>query len=143
MTALRLGRAGVDALQEALAAENAAVYGYGVAGAHLTGPHEVAAQRDWVGHETTRDTLTAMLAAGGSRPAPAAPAYSLPLRVSDPRSAAELAARLEDGVCGAFLGLVGLTDPALRLLGTRELQAAALRAAWWRGATVAFPGFGQ
>ena len=35
----------VAALRAALAAENAAIFGYGVAGAHLTGSRQAAAER--------------------------------------------------------------------------------------------------
>jgi len=51
-----------------------------------------------------------------------------------------LATVLEDRVSGAYLGLVGLSDPALRAFGARAVAAAALRAAAWRGSTLAFPG---
>ena len=39
------------ALQSALAAENAAIYGYGVAGAHLATAARDLALRDWTEHE--------------------------------------------------------------------------------------------
>ena len=38
------------ARQSALAAEHAAVYGYGVVGANLTGSRQAAAMADWVAH---------------------------------------------------------------------------------------------
>ena len=63
-------RAAVAALQAALAAEHAAVFGYAVAGAHLSGARRAAAERDWAGHEAARDTLTAMVTALGARPVP-------------------------------------------------------------------------
>ena len=44
----------VAALQAALAAENAAIFGYGVAGAHLTGSSQAAAERDWTAHNLDR-----------------------------------------------------------------------------------------
>ena len=47
----------VAALQAALAAENAAIFGYGVAGAHLTGSSQAAAEQDWTGHNQARDAL--------------------------------------------------------------------------------------
>jgi hypothetical protein len=130
----------VAALQQVLAAENSAVYGYGVAGAHLTGARRAAAVRDWVSHENARDTVTAMLAARGARPAAAAAAYELPFAVHNAAAAVALAALLEDRLSAAYLGLVGLTDPALRELGARGVRTAALRAAAWRGSTLAFPG---
>src|SRR5205814_1255165 len=64
--------------QAALAAENSAVYGYGIVGAHLAGPRRAAAVKDWVAHQTARDTLTAMLTARDSEPVAAAPGYDMP-----------------------------------------------------------------
>ena len=133
-------RSAVAALQGALAAENSAVYGYGVAGAHLTGTRRAAAVRNWVAHQNARDTLTAMLAARGAQPAASAAAYTMPFGVHNPAAAVALATVLEDRVSAAYLGLVGLTDPALRAFGARAVRAAALRAATWRGSTLAFPG---
>ncbi len=134
------GPAAVAALQAALAAENSAVYGYGVAGAHLAGAKRAAAVRNWVAHQNARDALTAMLAARGARPVAAAAAYELPFGVHSAAAAVALATMLEDRVSAAYLGLVGLSDPSLRSLGARAVRTAALRAAAWRGSTLAFPG---
>lgn len=128
------------ALQAALAAEHAAVYGYGVTGAHLTGHRQAAALRDWNGHQAARDALAALLSARGATPVAAAAAYQLPFPVRSAQAAVSLAAFLEDQVTTAYLGLVALTDLRLRALGARSVQAAALRAAAWRGRTTAFPG---
>lgn len=130
----------VSALQTALAAEHAAVYGYGMAGAHLAGRSQVQAQRDWTAHQRARDTLAALLTARGSSPAAAAASYQLPFPVHSARSAVALAAYLEDRLATAYLGLVALPDRNLRQLGARSVGAAALRAATWRQRTVAFPG---
>jgi Domain of unknown function (DUF4439) len=135
------GQPAVRALQAALTAENTAVYGYGVAGAHLTGARRAAAVRDWVAHENARDTLTAMLTARGSRPAAAAAAYALPFGVHNAATAVSLAALLEDRVAAVYLGLVALSEPSLRAFGAAGVRTAALRAAAWRGGTLAFPGF--
>lgn len=134
------GPAAVAALQAALAAENSAVYGYGVAGAHLAGAKRATAVRNWVAHQNARDVLTAMLAARGAQPVAAAAAYKLPFGVHGAAAAVALATVLEDRVSAAYLGLVGLSDPALRAFGARAVAAAALRAAAWRGGTLAFPG---
>lgn len=134
------GPAAIAALQAALAAENSAVYGYGVAGAHLAGVKRAAAVRNWVAHQNARDALTAMLAARGAQPVAAAAAYELPFGVHNAATAAALATVLEDRVSAAYLGLVGLTDAALRAFGARAVAAAALRATAWRGSTLAFPG---
>ena len=134
------GPAAVAALQAALAAENSAVYGYGVAGAHLARGKRAAAVRIWVAHQNARDALTAMLAARGAQPVAAAAAYELPFAVHNATAAVALATVLEDRVSAAYLGLVGLSNPELRGLGARAVRTAALRAAAWRGSTLAFPG---
>ena len=128
------------ALQAALAAENSAVYGYGVAGAHLAGAKRAAATRYWVAHENARDTLTGMLTARGGQPVATAAAYQLPFPVHNASAAVSLAALLEDRVTAVYLGLVALDDPALRAFGAAAARTAALRAAAWRGSTLAFPG---
>ena len=130
----------VPALQAALAAEHAAVYGYGIAGALLTGGDRAAALAGWRSHEQARDTLEAMIVKLGAAPAAASAAYTLPFPVHDARSARRLAAALEDGVTQAYLGLVGVSDRTLRTFGALAMQPPASRAAAWRGATVAFPG---
>jgi len=132
--------AAVGALQAALAAEHAAVYGYGVAGAHLSGARQRAAAQDWQIHQASRDALAAMITALGAQPVAAAAAYRLPFPVRTGRAAVMLAAYLEDRVATAYLGVVALSEARLRLFGARALESAALRAAGWRGRTLAFPG---
>ena len=128
------------ALQAVLTAEHAAVYGYGVVGANLNGSARAAATTDWLAHQELRDTLETMLRARGSQPAAAAAAYQLPIPVRTAHQAAALAAILEDRITAAYLGLVALSSPSLREFGATQVRAAALRAAAWRGSTVAFPG---
>jgi Domain of unknown function (DUF4439) len=130
----------VAALQAALAAEHAAIYGYGVAGAYLTGSAQATATTDWVAHQVARDRLEAMLRTLGAQPAAAAVAYQLPVAVHSPAEAAALATMLEERIATAYLGLVALSNTAIRDFGAQQLQASALRAAAWRGSTVAFPG---
>jgi Domain of unknown function (DUF4439) len=132
--------AAVTALQAALAAENAAIFGYGVAGAHLTGSAQATAGQDWTGHNQSRDTLAAMISGRGAVPVAAQASYQLPFRVHETASAMALAAYLEDGVTQAYLGLVAVSDQRLRQFGAIAVQAAAQRAASWRGSTQAFPG---
>jgi Domain of unknown function (DUF4439) len=131
----------VRALQSALAAEHAAVYGYGVVGAYLTGGLQATATTDWVAHQVARDRLEAMLRSlGWSQPTAAAVAYQLPIPVRNVGAAVALAVVLEDRTATAYLGLVALSNAAIREFGALQVQAAALRAAAWRGSTVAFPG---
>ena len=74
--------ASVAALQGALAAEHAAVYGYGVVGAMLAGSEQADARADWTAHQVARDTLAAMLTKLGATPVAASPAYGLPFAVT-------------------------------------------------------------
>jgi len=131
---------GIAALQHALAAEHAAVYGYGVAGALLRGADLASAKADWMAHQLARDNLEAMLTRLGATPVAASPAYDLPFAVSTPAAARRLAAGLENGVTRAYLAMVAVSNPELRLFGAKAMQTAASRAAAWRGSTVAFPG---
>ncbi|HEY0718051.1 MAG TPA: ferritin-like domain-containing protein [Streptosporangiaceae bacterium] len=130
----------MTALQALLAAENAAVYGYGLAGAQLSGSLLTAAQQDWNLHRAAQATVSAMVVQRGGTPAPAAAAYRPPFAVTSTATARSLAALLEDGLVQAYLGLVALTDQDLRAFGAGQMQAAAVRASFWRGGTTAFPG---
>jgi hypothetical protein len=142
VTGVAAGAAGtVAALQRALAAENAAIYGYGVAGAYLAGTRRATATTFWNDHRSAADTLAAMLRARGATPAAADAAYKLPFPVRDARQAAALAAFLEDGVTAAYLAVAGDADAALRRFGGLAMQDSAVRAALWRGSSEAFPGF--
>ena len=131
----------IAALQGALAAEHVAVFGYGVLGAHLFGAQRQSADQMWNSHRARRDRLRSYLEAGGATPVAAASAYRLPAPVSSSRTAAQLAARLEDGVTAGYAGLAGVADPALRRYAAQAMQEATVRAVRWRGSPpTAFPG---
>ncbi|MFE9100356.1 DUF4439 domain-containing protein [Actinomadura geliboluensis] len=136
-------RSDAEALRTALSAEHAAVYGYGVLGARLRGTLRQTAKDMWNGHRAQRDELASILSGD---PDPAAAAYRLPVRVTDARSAARLAAALEDDLAAAYVGLAGLSAPDLRAFAADSAQRAMARSARWRaraGAAAppdAFPG---
>jgi Domain of unknown function (DUF4439) len=130
----------VQAMQAALAAENAAIFGYAVAGAHLSGTRKTAAEQDWTAHNKARDTLTTMISALGATPAAAQAYYRLPFAVHNATTATALTAYLEDGVTRAYLGLVAVSGEKWRTFGALAMQTSAQRAAFWRGTTQAFPG---
>jgi hypothetical protein len=127
-------------MQAALAAEQAASYGYGVVGSHLTGSGFTAATADSVAHDRARDALTSMIAARGGRPRPAAAAYRLPITVTTSKQAIALAIMLERQVTAAYLGLVAASDPALRSFAAQNMRNAAVRGARWSDRPQAFPG---
>jgi len=130
----------VAALQAALAAEQAASYGYGIVGAHLTGTRFAAAFADSIAHQRARDSLTAMIMARGGQPRPAAPAYRMPIAVHTAAQARSLAIVLERQVTAAYLGVVALSEPALRRFGADQMRSAAVRSARWGARAQAFPG---
>jgi hypothetical protein len=131
----------VAALQGALTAEHVAIFGYGVLGAHLLGAQRRNAGQIWTSHRARRDKLRTYVQAAGGTPVAAAAAYRLPAPVSSARTAAQLAARLEDGVTAAYTGLAGVADPALRRYAALAMQEATVRAVRWRDSpSAAFPG---
>ena len=90
------------ALGEALAAEHAAVWGYGVVGAALDEPAQPAATASETAHRDVRDQLVLLLASRDAEIARAEGGYALPFPVLSPVDAAALAVVLEDGVRGGM-----------------------------------------
>ncbi|HXW44209.1 MAG TPA: ferritin-like domain-containing protein [Streptosporangiaceae bacterium] len=138
--ASRISAADVATLQAVLGAEQAACYGYGVVGSHLSGAAAAAATTDWIAHQQARDNLAAIITSAGATPVPAAVAYQLPVTVQTAAQAKSLAVILEDDIAMVYMRLVAVSNTGLRALGSSGVTAAALRAAAWRGSTVAFPG---
>jgi hypothetical protein len=132
--------ADIAALQAALAAEHAAVYGYGVIGALMQGNDQDIAASYWMLHQDARDTLTAMIAKLGATPVAASAAYDLPFTVDDAATARRLAVSIEDGVTRAYLGIVSVSNTTLRTFGALAMQEPANRATEWSGQTTTFPG---
>jgi hypothetical protein len=130
----------VAALQTALAAEQAASYGYGIVGSHLTGSAFTVATADCVLHERARDGLTKLITSFGATPQPAAAAYQLPLEVSTAADAAKLAVDLELEVVASYVKLAAVPDPRLRTLAAMSMQNACVRAARWGARPQPFPG---
>lgn len=137
------GRAPVAALQTALAAEQAASYGYGVVGAHVTGAAFNVASADCVVHERARDALAKLISSLGATPRAAAAAYQLPISVSSAADAARLAVDLELGVVASYVELAGIPDPRLRTLAATSMQGACVRAARWGAKSKPFPGLAR
>lgn len=133
-------------LADALAAEHAAIFGYGVAGAQLTGAAQEAARQAEAAHRARRDALLIRLTADGASPPPAAPAYALPFPVTGPVAAARLGVHLEERAAAVWRRAVAATDGPTRRLALDALVDCAVRATRWRKAagvspvTVALPG---
>jgi hypothetical protein len=135
------------ALREALAAEHAAVWGYGVVGAALDEQARAPATAAETGHRDVRDRVTALLQERRADPVAAEGAYTLPFPVLSALDAAALAVALEEGVARAWVRVLDqAAERSVRELAVGWLGAAELRAVAWRGVagttpvTTALPG---
>jgi hypothetical protein len=131
----------VDALQAALAAEHAAVWVYGLAGAFM--PDELTGQLNeaTVAHQARRDVTERTLIDAGARPVPAEPGYLTPEPVTDAASALRLAITAETDAAAAWRSVVERShaEPELRGAALDALIQAAVRATRWRATTGAPP----
>lgn len=131
---------GTAALQDALAAEHAVVYGYGVAGARLTGSARRRAERLLDRHRSSRDELAGTVRDRGAEPVAAAPTYALPFPVRTAEQARALATLLEERLAAVWADVVVDVSGDLRRLAVDRMAGAAVTAARWRGGSVPFPG---
>lgn len=131
------------ALQAALAAEHAAVYGYGVVGGRIGDGQRAEARTAYDAHRARRDALVREVKDLGGRPVAASAGYALPFQVPDSAAAVRLAAELEDRVAGVYADLVRAAGGGRRTLAAEALRETAVRAVRWRGESVAFPGLAE
>jgi hypothetical protein len=135
------------ALRTALAAEHAAVWGYGVVGAALDPSAQGLAAVSETAHSDVRDRVVELLAERGAEPVGAEGGYALPFPVLSGTDASALAVVLEDGVAAAWVRVLDqAVERSTRELAVGALTAAEVRAVGWRAAagqtpsTRAFPG---
>jgi uncharacterized protein DUF4439 len=127
----------------ALAAEEAAIYAYGIVGVKMTTKGEVdearAAER---AHRERRDYLVGQMDQPQSSPA----GYEMPFPVTDRAAALKLAIQVEDGVAQAWRPVLAVTQDTERTNALAAMTDAAVRATRWRKlaklspTTMAFPG---
>ncbi|MGY1735471.1 ferritin-like domain-containing protein [Geodermatophilus sp. SYSU D00684] len=141
------GSAEDTALREVVAAEHAAVWGYGVVGAALPADGRTPAADAEQAHRDSRDRLAELLDERDADPVPAEAGYELPFPVLSAVDAAALAVVLEDGVSAAWVALLDAAEePGVRQLAVDSLGAGEERAVTWRAAagrtpvTSALPG---
>ncbi|MFG1604311.1 ferritin-like domain-containing protein [Actinoplanes sp. NPDC049265] len=133
-------------LARALAAEEAAIYAYGIIGVHLSGTAQTLARSAEADHRARRDQLVSRLDELKASPAPAPAGYDLPFPVTDKETALKLAIQVEDGVAQAWRATLAATSGTDRAVSLAALSGAAIQAVRWRRAagvaplTMAFPG---
>ena len=135
------------ALNDALAAEHTAVWGYGVVGAALGADAQPQAAAAEAAHRDVRDQVIALLAGREADVVDAEGAYALPFPVLSEVDAAALAAVLEDGVAAAWVRVLDQSaERSTRELAVGVLGGTEVRAVGWRVAagqtpvTRPFPG---
>lgn len=129
-----------QALVQVIAAEDAAVYGYGVVAGQLNGKAAARARRALHAHRTWRERWIAELtAAGGSPPTPE-PAYRMPFPVDDPAGARRLAARIDERLVGWYADLAAASRGDDRSSAIDAGRECATRAVVWGAPSQAFPG---
>jgi hypothetical protein len=125
--------ASLDAVQQVLATEHAAIWVYGLVSAFLPGDYTAGATQGAAEHVQRRDACERVLAAGGVTPRAAEPAYIPPEPVTDARSAMVVVATAEADTMAAWRGLLDRTDDGgLRTMALRALTASARRGTRWR-----------
>ncbi|WP_238598442.1 ferritin-like domain-containing protein [Saccharothrix sp. ALI-22-I] len=138
----------VGAVQDALSAEHAAVWTYGLVSAFITVPQQAVAVADGANaHRARRDVTERWLRDAGATPRPPAAAYLPPQPVDSATSAIAALITAETDACVAWRGVLERTeDGALRQSALDALTVSAVRATRWRKvagltpASITFPG---
>jgi Domain of unknown function (DUF4439) len=139
--------AAAAALFDAVAAEHATIYGYGIVSAHSSADENDLVSAAMAEHRERREAAIATLTGRSAKaPLPAA-GYQLPTPVNTPTDAANLAVRMEEDCAVAWRAAIErATTEQDRTFGVTALTEAAVATARWkqvlgtRPVTVAFPG---
>jgi hypothetical protein len=132
-TAAKLAPESVNALQQALAAEHAAIWVYGLVSAFLPTDYSRAVADGSTEHVKRRDYCVRVLTAAAATPVSPEPAYVTPKPVSDAATAKSVVATAESDTAAAWRGVVeGTDDVGLRTMATSALIASARRGTPWR-----------
>jgi len=135
------------ALFDAVAAEHAAIYGYGIVSAHSSPDENYLVSAAMAEHRERREAAIAMLTGRSAKAPLAAAGYQLPFVVTNPTDAAKLAARMEDDCAASWrAALERASSEQDRTFAVTALTESAVAAARWKQilgttpVTVAFPG---
>ncbi|QVT79077.1 hypothetical protein ENKNEFLB_01457 [Nocardioides aquaticus] len=133
-----------EALQDALAAEHAAVWVHGLLGAQTSRSADpsLAARLDeaYTAHRDRRDRLTDLLVADDAEPVAALPAYDVPGDLATAAGVAQAALALERGCAAVWATVVESTAGERRRLAVEVLTETAVRELDFRGTPEMFPG---
>lgn len=128
------------ALFDAVAAEHAAIYGYGIVSAHVLPEENDLVSRALMEHRQRREAAVAMLTERSVAVPLPAPGYQLPIPVKNWTDAAKLAIRMEDDCAVAWRAVMEQSDSEQdREFGLTALTQCAVMAARWRRVLGAWP----
>jgi len=126
-----------QALTSVIRGLDAAIYGYGIVGSHLSGSEQKKAKKAMT--TLNRQRLSFMLGVG-AQVNPEAVAYQIPFPVTDSKSAKKLAAMLEITLIPLFTTAAQATTGPVQAAALLAKTKAAARAATWAGTpTVPMP----
>lgn len=137
----------LEALQQTLAGEHAAVYVYGVIGGRVSSSAqpELWQRVDdaYTVHRERRDQLVAMVRAADGEPVAAEPSYELSTPARTPAQLEAAALDVEDRCTAVYADMVGSTWGANRQWALDALEDTAVRLLGLGGEPEAFPGIGE
>jgi len=135
------------ALFDAVAAEHAAIYGYGIVSAHSSPDDNDLVSQALAQHRERREAAITMLSDRSVKAPLPAVGYQLPHPVVTPVDAGKLAVQMENDCAVAWRAVIEqATSEQDRTFGVTALTESALLAARWNQvlgvwpSTVAFPG---
>lgn len=137
----------ISVLQDTLAAEHAAVFGYGVLGGRTSASgtpdlYELIG-RGFAGHRQRRDTLTEWIRGLGADPVAALPSYQITTDLGTPEQIRTVARQLETAAAAQYAALVGNSVRATRRWAIEALTATALNLVNLGAAPEPFPGLDE
>lgn len=128
-----LEQSGVDALQQALDAEHAAVWVYRQVSAFLPAIYDDSLQAAIAEHDDRRQATQEVIVAAGATPALPEAAYLTPKPVRNAGTARAAVITAESDAARAWHGVVEqCADPSLRALAASAIAASAVRGTRWR-----------
>ncbi len=132
------------ALQDALAAEHAAVWLYGLLGGQTSGTSDplllTTIDGAYVAHRNRRDELESILRQRDVEPVAADAAYAAPADLSTPAAVEDEALRVERACAATYAWLVENSPSAERRWAVLALNETAVRELAFRGTPEMFPG---
>ena len=122
---------GVEAMQQALADEHAAVYLFGLLGARVSERAQSTLfgllSTSFADHRRNRDDLSQMIAAAGASPVASAVAYDPPGPVNTPAEIRRIAIKLEKKMTLRYGALIANTTKEQRTWAITALREGAMR----------------